>query len=125
MAVAGATGGPRLQPIDRDESPMQQMVIANRLADGFIVFLGPGDAWQRRIGDGRLLENEAEAAGALEVAKRHEAENVVVEPTLIEVVVDEAGAPRPVEIREAIRAFGPTIGGIVCGEDHPEPVGRP
>ena len=92
---------------------MQQMVIANRLADGLVVFLGPGDAWLRRISDGRVLQSAAEAEEALAVAKRHEAENIVVEPTLIEVSLDEAGEPRPVEIREAIRAFGPTIGDAV------------
>jgi hypothetical protein len=109
--------------LSTETTPMQQMVIANRLADGFVVFLGASDAWHRRIGDGRVLQGEAEAEAALEVAKRHEAENVVVEPTLIEVTVDEAGEPHPVEIREAIRAFGPTIGGATGGQDHPDPVG--
>jgi len=90
---------------------MQQMVIANRLADGFVVFLGAGDSWHRSISEGRVFEDADEAQAALATAKRHEAENVVVEPTLIEVTVDDAGQPRPVEIREAIRAFGPTIDG--------------
>jgi len=85
------------------------MIIANRLADGFVVFLNSDDGWSRSIRDGRILENDAEADAALAVAKRDEAENIVVEPTLIEVAVDEAGQPRPVEIREAIRAFGPTV----------------
>jgi|SRR5690606_21751465 len=89
-------------------SPMKQMVIANRLADGFVVFLGAGESWRRSIAEGQVLEDAAEAEAALATAKRHEAENIVVEPTLIEVTVDDAGMPRPVEIREAIRAFGPT-----------------
>lgn len=88
---------------------MKRMVIANRLADGFVVFLGEGGTWHQWIGDGRVLEDDAEADEALATAKRHEAENLVVEPALIDVTVDEAGLPRPVEIREAIRAFGPTI----------------
>lgn len=109
--------------LSTETTPMQQMVIANRLADGFVVFLGAGDAWHRRIGDGRVLQSEGDAEAALAVAKRHEAENVVVEPTLIDVTVDEAGEPRPVEIREAIRAFGPTTGGATGGPDHPDPIG--
>lgn len=88
---------------------MKRMIIANRLADGFVVFLGANDGWRRSILEGRVLEDDAEAEAALAVAKRHEAENIVVEPTLIEVTMDEAGQPRPVEIREAIRAFGPTV----------------
>jgi len=90
---------------------MKHMVIANHLADGFVVFLGPDDRWCRWIGDGRVLEDPAEAEAALATAKRHEAENIIVEPTLIEVTIDDTGLPRPVEIREAIRAFGPTVGG--------------
>ena len=100
---------------------MHKMVIANRLADGFVVFLGPGDAWHRNIRDGRVLESEAESEAALAAAKRQEAENVVVEPTLIEVSIDDTGLPHPVEIRESIRAFGPTVG----GGDYPSPGGRP
>jgi hypothetical protein len=89
---------------------MLQMVIANRLRDGAVVFLGAGDEWRPWIGDGRVIEEADEARGALEVAMRHEAENIVVEPSLIEVEIDAAGLPRPVAVREAIRAFGPTIG---------------
>ncbi|MGB7214521.1 MAG: DUF2849 domain-containing protein [Gammaproteobacteria bacterium] len=88
---------------------MQQMVIANRLADGAVVFLAAGDRWCTWIGDGRVLD-EAEAELALATARRHEAENLVVEPSLIEVTVGDDGVPRPVAIREHIRAFGPTVG---------------
>lgn len=97
---------------------MQQMIIANRLADGFVVFLGSDGTWQRSIRDGQLLDTEAAAAEALALAKRHELENIVVEPALIEVEVHEDG-PRPVEIREAIRAFGPTIDAGAPHESRP------
>ncbi|HEX6994136.1 MAG TPA: DUF2849 domain-containing protein [Gammaproteobacteria bacterium] len=103
---------------------MKQMVIANHLADGFVVFLGPDDRWCRWIGEGRVLEDPAEAEAALATAKRHEADNVVVDPTLIEVTIDEAGLPRPVEIREAIRAFGPTTGAGSGGNAFSDVVGR-
>lgn len=99
---------------------MKQMVIANRLADGFVVFLGEADVWHGWIGDGRVIDDEAEAAAALNVAKRHEAENVVVDPMLIEVVVDDARVPRPVAIRESIRAFGPTSGEVLGGKHLPD-----
>jgi hypothetical protein len=44
----------------------------------------------------------------LALAKRHEAECQVIDPQLIDVEVEQ-GKPRPTAIREAIRAFGPTI----------------
>ena len=88
---------------------MQQMVIANRLSDGIVVFLAPGDAWVTTIQDGAVIENEAEAERALDAAKRQEIECRVVEPSLIEVELTD-GRPKPKAIRESIRAFGPTIG---------------
>jgi hypothetical protein len=44
----------------------------------------------------------------LEAALLAEKNNVVIDPYLIEVEVNGAG-PKPVEYREYIRAFGPTV----------------
>jgi hypothetical protein len=87
---------------------MPQMIIANRLRDGVVVFLAPDEGWAPAIGAGALADNEADAARLLGLAKRHEAECLVIDPQLIDVEVKD-GAPRPTAIREAIRAFGPTI----------------
>lgn len=87
---------------------MKQMIIANRLRDGAVVFLASDHGWVTSIDEGLLLEDDAEAAQAMVDAGRHEADCVVVEPVLIEVAVQE-GRLRPTAIREAIRAFGPTV----------------
>lgn len=87
---------------------MPQMIIANRLRDGAVVFLAPNDDWEPAIGAGTVIDNDAEAARLVAVAKRHEAECRVIDPQLIEVEVKD-GKPRPTAIREAIRAFGPTV----------------
>jgi sulfite reductase (NADPH) hemoprotein beta-component len=87
---------------------MPQMIIANRLHDGAIVFLAPGEAWDLAIAQGAVIDDDAEAARLLAVAKRHESECQVVDPTLIEVEIKD-GKPRPTAIREAVRAFGPTV----------------
>ncbi len=87
---------------------MPQMIIANRLRDGVVVFLAPSEGWEPAIGAGTLIENEADAARLLAVAKRHEDECQVIDPQLIEVEVND-GKFRPTAIREAIRAFGPTV----------------
>jgi len=87
---------------------MPQMIIANRLRDGAIVFLAPGEAWDLAIAAGAVIDDDAEAARLLAVAKRHESECQVIDPTLIEVEIKD-GKPRPTAIREAVRAFGPTV----------------
>ena len=87
---------------------MAQMIIANRLNDGAVVFMDAGHGWVPSIGDGLVIDDEAEQQRLLALAKTHEDKCLVIEPTLIEVAVGEAG-PRPTAIREAIRAFGPTI----------------
>jgi len=84
------------------------MIIANRLKDGVVVFLAAGERWVPKIGDGRVIEDVAEQQSLLAAAKADEAKCLVVDPVLIDVVVEPTG-PKPVAIREAIRAFGPTI----------------
>jgi hypothetical protein len=87
---------------------MPQMIIANRLVDGVVVFLAPGDEWNPAIAAGAVIEDDAEAQRLLGVAKQHEARSLVIDPLLIQVKV-ENGQVRPTEIREAIRAFGPSF----------------
>ena len=87
---------------------MPQMIIANRLADGLVVFFAPGEEWTPAIASGRVIEDEAEAARLLEAAKRDQERCVVIDPMLIQVKVED-GQVRPTEIREVIRAFGPTV----------------
>ena len=87
---------------------MLQMIIANRLRDGVIVFLAGNEDWEPAIGAGVVIDTEVDATRLLALAKRHEAECRVIDPQLIEVEIKD-GKPRPTAIREAIRAFGPTV----------------
>lgn len=87
---------------------MPQMIIANRLTDGVVVFLTASEGWAPAIADGLVIEAEDDQQRYLAMAQDHEARCLVIDPTLIDVVVD-AGRPRPTSIREAIRAFGPTV----------------
>jgi hypothetical protein len=97
---------------------MPQMIIANRLVDGIVVFLGPEDAWEPAIAAGVVIDDDAEAERLLSVAKQHEARCLVIDPTLIQVKVDD-GQVRPTEIREVIRAFGPTVRTDLTDVDRP------
>jgi hypothetical protein len=87
---------------------MPQMIIANRLVDGRVVFLAPGEQWDTAIAAGAVIDDDEEAQRLLEVAKQDQERCVVIDPMLIQVRVED-GQVRPTEIREVIRAFGPTI----------------
>ena len=85
-----------------------QMIIASRLVDGRVVFMDAESGWKDSINDGVLLENGAESGHLPPEAEQAVEANLVVDPYLIEVTVED-GVRRPVEVREAIRAFGPSV----------------
>ena len=83
------------------------MLIANRLGDGLVVFRAPDGSWVESIEDGALVDDDA--SGELLAAGRiDEQNNLVIDPNLI-AVGTQTGKRRPEQIREAIRAAGPTI----------------
>lgn len=84
------------------------MIIANRLTDGLVVFLTESRGWSVDIADGIVIEDDSDEKRLFAAAKSDETQCKVVDPNLIDVTVDN-GHPRPVAIREAIRAFGPTV----------------
>ena len=87
---------------------MLHAVTANRLGDGRVVFRTADGGWALALAEAVLAETEAAATPALEAAKRDIDGNIIVDPYVIEVDVSGA-SPRPARLREAIRAFGPTI----------------
>lgn len=84
-----------------------QMVLANRLADGRVVFLAAG-GWAEHIADGLVAGDPAAGDTLLARARADEARNLVVEPALVEVRDTPAGR-LPVAFRERIRSAGPTV----------------
>jgi hypothetical protein len=84
------------------------MIIANRLTDGLVVFYTAAGGWSVDIAQGVVLTDEAEQERLFAAAQSDETRCKIIDPNLIDVTVDE-GSPRPVAIREAIRAFGPTV----------------
>ncbi len=85
-----------------------QMIIASRLVDGRVVFMDAEAGWPASIDDGVLLDTEEETERLLVVAGEAVQNCEIVDPYPIEVVV-ENGERRPAEVREAIRAFGPSV----------------
>ena len=84
------------------------MIVANRLTDGRVVFLADGARWVESIEEGLIIESETSGVELLEHAERAVETGIVVDPYLIDVVIED-GRRRPLQLREAIRAFGPTV----------------
>ena len=93
---------------------MDQVVIANRLSDGLVVFLAaePGSRvgeWKPRLEEASLALDDAraEALLAIGLAEARD-EHSVIDPYLIEVEQTASGL-RPTRYREVIRCLGPTV----------------
>ena len=89
--------------------PALQMLTANRLRDGDVVYWRAG-GWVQAFGEGDVFAAEPDAKAALDAAQKSVAGNVVVNPYLFE-VRDEQGGVTPLKERELIRAAGPTVRG--------------
>jgi hypothetical protein len=86
---------------------MPQVLTANRLRIGEVVYWGNGRGWVERLDEAQLLaDSEAETAlkGAADWVRKGE----VVAPYLFDVQLKD-GAVVPVKMREAIRAAGPSV----------------
>ncbi len=80
-----------------------QVLTANDLKNGAVVFLDKAGGWTSRSGEARVIDDAAEAAALLDKANALQATQLVG-PYLID--VDAEG--RPLHLRELIRAEGPT-----------------
>jgi len=86
-----------------------QMITANRLRDGEVLYWKGGD-WVLGLADGEVFADPSAADAALAAAMKDVAANKVVNPYLFDVKM--AGEViTPVKEREIIRAKGPTVRG--------------
>ena len=96
-----------------------EIVSANRLADGRVVYLARDGVWSKNIIDGRTAATESESAALLAEAERAVEADIVVAPYLVS-MADDGGAFAPLHFRERIRLFGPKHGRETGG-----PAGHP
>jgi hypothetical protein len=82
---------------------MVQMLTANRLIDGRVLYWKEG-GWVETLEDAERFTDDAAADAAVTAAKDFVARNLVVNPYLFEI---KDG--RPVKEREVIRAAGPSV----------------
>lgn len=86
-------------------APVAQIVTANALLEGDVVYLAAGDTWARHLSHARMFTDQAEAALALARADARPAE--VVGCYLADVQVTPNG-PQPTHFREDFRRRGPS-----------------
>lgn len=86
---------------------MPQVVSANRLTDGIVVFLA-GDAWVERLADAQIFADAKDAASGLAQADIDFKANFVVEIAAFDVRVTPTGI-EPSHLRDRVRAAGPTV----------------
>ena len=94
------------------------IVSANRLTDGRVVYLTRGGDWSEIIIDGRTAATEEESFTLLADAERAVAAGIIVSPYLVS-MADDGGAFAPLHFRERIRLFGPKH-----NRDGGQPAGR-
>ncbi|MGB8277729.1 MAG: DUF2849 domain-containing protein [Methylovirgula sp.] len=87
---------------------MLRVISANRLQDGIVVYLGAHGDWVTHIGEAMLLTSEAACEAGWAKARHAMAANFIVDPLTVD-VTEGAEGRRATTLRNAIRAFGPTI----------------
>lgn len=90
-----------------------QIVTANRLRDGGVVFLTDGGAWTTDIARAGVAGDEPAAQRLLAIGAVAAAESRIVEPYLTAVRAD-GDSIVPVSLRERIRAQGLTFTAIAA-----------
>ena len=85
-----------------------QILTANLLSDGMVVYLSPDGTWRGNLENAHIAHTddgvaELEAGGAHAVQR-----NIVVDPYLIEIEAT-GGPPVPVAFRERMRTNGPSV----------------
>ncbi len=93
-----------------------QVITANRLHDGRVVYLTPAGQWSKAIAEAQLYEDDTSAQAAIAKGAAAVAARQIVDPYLIPVTHGD-GAITPTRYREAIRAFGPSITAGTPGQE--------
>lgn len=85
-----------------------EIVTANRLVDGTVVYLTADGGWSERFADAAVAADEAGAEALVTTGEAAVAAQLVVGLYRAEVGL-ENGRPVPADMKERIRARGPSI----------------
>ena len=87
---------------------MSQVITANRLRDGTVVFFAAEADWVEGIEAARVFDTAEAAAAGMAATKKDEQDHLVLAVCAIDVTRTD-GTLKPSRLREAIRASGPTV----------------
>ena len=90
------------------KKPTLQVVTANRLRQGDIVYLTAAGTWSPHLNESRASDDKAELDALLAKAAEDVAARLVVAVYAFE-VVEIDGILQPLSAREIIRAAGPSV----------------
>ena len=82
-----------------------QIVSANTLLEGDVVYLDRAHGWTRDLAQAAVARSEDEATALLKAAAQP---GRVVDPYLAEVALEADAPPRPLHYREVFRTRGPS-----------------
>ncbi|WP_020593569.1 DUF2849 domain-containing protein [Kiloniella laminariae] len=85
-----------------------QIITANRLLDGEVVYLGENAEWIENLSGAKTVDDADGEANLLAAAKEAEATQKIVGAYLMKVARDAAGI-QTLSVKEEIRAKGPTV----------------
>ena len=83
---------------------MPNVVTANRLTDGIVVYLAPKGEWSEDIDKARRAETEGETKALEAEAEKAVRERIVVGAYPMPVALKDDGTVDPISVRERIRA---------------------
>ncbi len=85
-----------------------EVITANRLLDGDVVYMTADLSWSDRFTDAHVIAPEDDMTPFLDKGAADIAARLVVDVYAFPVTLD-GGVPQPISARETIRAAGPTI----------------
>ncbi len=88
---------------------MHQVLTANSLRDGRVVFLSHDQRWVTELDKAQLASGDSEAEELTKAGVQAEADGLVIASYLIDVELQSPGLVKPSSLKERIRAFGPTV----------------
>lgn len=85
-----------------------QVISANRLNDGLVVYLTEAGDWAEKIDAALIVDGQDAASAAIATANEAVAQQTIVDPYAIDIEQTD-DRRQPTKLREFIRAHGPTV----------------
>ena len=85
-----------------------QIITANLLRSGLVVFLTADHDWSEKVDDAAIARSEEDLRALETKAQADKDANLIVDPYPVDVIMED-GKVKVAHIRERIRTLGPTV----------------